>query len=77
MSTGLDARVVVEREGFVLDVSLSIPPDRTVAVLGPNGAGKTTLVEVLAGLLAVDRGSVRLGDRVLDDPAHGGFPRAR
>ena len=73
MSTGLDARVVVEREGFVLDVSLSIPPDRTVAVLGPNGAGKTTLVEVLAGLLAVDRGSVRLGDRVLDDPAHGVF----
>ena len=70
---GLDARVVVERGGFVLDVSLSIPPDRTMAVLGPNGAGKTTLVKALAGLLALDRGSVRLGDRLLDDPAAGVF----
>ena len=73
MSGGLDARVVVEREGFVLDVSVSIPPDRTVAVLGPNGAGKTTLVEALAGLAPLDRGSVRLGDRLLDDPDTGVF----
>ena len=40
MSTGLDARVVVEREGFVLDVSLSIPPDRTVAVLVRTGRAR-------------------------------------
>ena len=73
MSGGLDARVVVEREGFVLDVSVSIPPNRTVAVLGPNGAGKTTLVEVLAGLAPLDRGYVRLGGRLLDDPDAGVF----
>lgn len=73
MSGRLDARVVVEREGFVLDVSLSIPPNRTVAVLGPNGAGKTTLVEALAGLAPLTRGSVRLGSRILDDPVAGAF----
>ena len=73
MTGGLHARVVVEREGFVLDVSLSIPPNRTVAVLGPNGAGKTTLVEALAGLAPLDRGSVRLGGRTLDSPDAGVF----
>ena len=73
MSGGLDARVVVQRNGFVLDVSVSIPPGRTVAVLGPNGAGKTTLVEALSGLAPLDRGSVRLGGRLLDDPDAGVF----
>ena len=73
MSIGLDARVVVERGGFVLEVLLHIPPGRTVAVLGPNGAGKTTLVEALAGLLPLDRGYVRLGNRILDNPADGVF----
>ena len=71
--SGLEAEVVVERETFVLDVSLAIPPGRTVAVLGPNGAGKTTLVEALAGLAPLDRGSIRLGGRLLDDPAAGVF----
>ena len=71
--SGLEASFVVEREAFVLDVCLAIPPDRTVAVLGPNGAGKSTLVEALAGLVAIDRGSVRLGDRLLDDPDGGVF----
>lgn len=70
---GLEAGIALERDGFVLDISLRIPSDRTVAVLGPNGAGKTTLVEALAGLVPIDRGSVRLGDRLLDDPAAGVF----
>ena len=70
---GLEARVEVRRDEFLLDVSLTIPRSRTVAVLGPNGAGKTTLVESLAGLTPIDRGFVRLGDRLLDDPATGVF----
>ena len=44
-----------------------------MAVLGPNGAGKTTLLEALAGLAPLDRGSVRLGGRLLDDPGAGVF----
>ena len=74
--SGLEARVVVKRDAFVLDASLTIPPDRTLAVLGPNGAGKTTLVETLAGLIGIDRGSVRLGGRLLDDPDAGVFVEA-
>jgi molybdate transport system ATP-binding protein len=37
-------------------------------VLGPNGAGKTTLLRALAGSLAVETGSIILGDTVLDEP---------
>jgi molybdate transport system ATP-binding protein len=38
-----------------------------LGVLGPNGAGKTTLLRTIAGLGAATRGSIRLGDLVLDD----------
>lgn len=44
-------------DGF--DVSL--PYGQVVGLVGPNGAGKTTLLLVLAGLLAPDRGSARVG----------------
>ncbi len=54
-------------DGFVLDVSLEIAGDETVALLGPNGAGKSTLVEVIAGLQAVDAGAVVLNGTTLDD----------
>ena len=47
------------------------------ALFGPSGAGKTSLVNMIAGLIAPDRGRIALGDRVLFDstarinvPAH-------
>lgn len=44
------------------DVSASFSTGRVAVVLGANGAGKSTLLKSLAGLMAVDGGSVRLGD---------------
>jgi molybdate transport system ATP-binding protein len=40
---------------------------RTTALFGPSGAGKTTIVNLVAGLLAPDRGRVVLGDEALFD----------
>jgi molybdate transport system ATP-binding protein len=76
---GLDARLTVLRsEAFRLDLTLSIPPGRTVALLGPNGAGKSTAVATLAGLLPLDHGRILLAGAVLDDPDHDLFvPPAR
>src|SRR5258708_6853597 len=44
-------------EGF----SLNIRRGERWAVMGRNGAGKTTLLKMIAGALAPDAGSIRLG----------------
>jgi molybdate transport system ATP-binding protein len=41
------------------------------ALFGPSGAGKTTVVNMIAGLLVPDRGSIVLDDTVLFDAASG------
>src|SRR5512135_933963 len=69
----LSARIHVERGTFVLDVEVCADQGEVLAVLGPNGAGKTTLLRVLAGLLPLSAGQVRLDGDVLDDPAAGVF----
>ena len=52
--------------GQVLDgVDLHVAAGTSLAVLGPSGCGKTTLLRIIAGLDVPDRGSVRLGTRVL------------
>lgn len=44
----------------VHEVSFTARPGEMVGLLGPNGAGKTTTVSMIAGLLAPDRGEVRI-----------------
>jgi molybdate transport system ATP-binding protein len=63
---GLDARLVVRRDRFDLDLDLQVAPGSVVALLGPNGAGKSTALRALAGLVRMPEGHVRLGDRLLD-----------
>ncbi|MFB4307588.1 ABC transporter ATP-binding protein [Actinomadura sp. GTD37] len=57
---GLDARLVVRRAAFDLDLSLAAAPGEVVALLGPNGAGKSTALRALAGLVAMAGGHVRV-----------------
>lgn len=52
--------------GFELSASFEVPRGSVLAVLGPNGSGKSTLLGCLAGLVAPERATVTLGDRVLD-----------
>jgi molybdate transport system ATP-binding protein len=63
---GLDARLVVDRGGFRLDVALAVAPGEVVALLGPNGAGKTTALRALAGLTPLTGGHLRLDGTDLD-----------
>jgi iron(III) transport system ATP-binding protein len=48
-------------------LDLEVPTGSLTAVLGPSGCGKTTLLRLLGGFERADRGSIRLGDRVLSD----------
>ncbi|MFF7967600.1 ABC transporter ATP-binding protein [Streptomyces sp. NPDC007903] len=63
---GLDARLVVDRGAFRLDVSLRAAPGDVVALLGPNGAGKTTALRALAGLVPLSEGHLRLDGTALE-----------
>ncbi|MGW4550165.1 ABC transporter ATP-binding protein [Streptomyces violaceorubidus] len=63
---GLDARLVVDRGTFRLDVALTAAPGEVVALLGPNGAGKTTALRALAGLVPLSGGHLRLDGAELD-----------
>ena len=58
--------------GVVLhDLSLSVDEGEVLGVLGRNGMGKSTLIRVLAGLLKVRSGHLRVGDTDLTRaPAH-------
>ena len=67
----LDARVVVRRPAFTLDLALHVAPGETVALVGPNGAGKSTFLHAVAGLVDLDEGHVHLGPWVLDDVTSG------
>ena len=69
----LRAHIVVARGSLSLDVWLNAAPGEVVALLGPNGAGKTTILRCLAGLLPIERGSIEVLGRVVDDPSAGTF----
>jgi NitT/TauT family transport system ATP-binding protein len=70
--TGLTKRYYVERDGRQMlalsDVTLSLEDGEFVAIVGPSGCGKTTLLNIVAGLLAFDRGSVAIDGRPIAGP---------
>jgi molybdate transport system ATP-binding protein len=69
--SALDARLVVQRERWQLDIEVFVPAGGVLALLGPNGAGKTTALAALAGLEPAARGHVRVGPTLWDDYAAG------
>jgi putative spermidine/putrescine transport system ATP-binding protein len=52
-------------------VDLAVGQGEFVSLLGPSGCGKTTLLRMIAGLLAADRGNIRLaGSDITALPPH-------
>jgi branched-chain amino acid transport system permease protein len=52
-------------------ITLTVHRGELVSVIGPNGSGKTTLFNLITGLIAPDRGSIRLdGQEIAGLPPH-------
>jgi molybdate transport system ATP-binding protein len=62
--------VDVEKKLGALQLNVSFQASHgATALFGPSGAGKTSVVNMIAGLLRPDRGSITLDDMVLFDAA--------
>jgi multiple sugar transport system ATP-binding protein len=48
-------------------VSLTIGDGEFVALVGPSGCGKTTTLNLVAGLIDLTAGEIRIGDRLVND----------
>ena len=51
----------------VQSLDLDIDDKEFVVLVGPSGCGKTTALRMIAGLESVSEGTVRIGDRVVND----------
>jgi len=60
-----------QQGAFALQAQFAAPAPGVIALFGRSGSGKTTLVNLISGLLAPDRGEIRLGAQVLTDTRAG------
>ena len=51
----------------VRDFSLTIEDGEFVVLVGPSGCGKSTTLRMIAGLEEITRGTISIGDRVVND----------
>jgi ABC-type Fe3+/spermidine/putrescine transport system ATPase subunit len=52
------------------DISIAFRDGEMTSVLGPSGCGKTTTLNLIAGFIDPDRGSIHFGETLIADPAH-------
>lgn len=64
MQLDVDLHLQLDAFKFAADFSVE---GRRIGIFGPSGSGKSTLVNLLAGLLPPDAGSIRLNGRTLHD----------
>jgi polar amino acid transport system ATP-binding protein len=51
------------------DVSLTVRRGETVCIIGPSGSGKSTLLRCINALVPINRGSITVAGREVNDPA--------
>ena len=51
----------------VQDLNLEIADGEFMVLVGPSGCGKTTSLRMIAGLEEISEGTLRIGDRVVND----------
>lgn len=57
-----------EDYGAVIDVSLNLAENEILALVGMSGSGKSTMLQIIAGLMKPDQGSIQFKDEHLVNP---------
>ena len=73
MSTILEIENVKKKYGktqVLNGISLSVEEGEIISVLGPSGCGKSTLLRIIAGILPLDGGSVKIRGREMSGAHH-------
>ncbi|MDP2293721.1 MAG: ATP-binding cassette domain-containing protein, partial [Actinomycetota bacterium] len=68
-SVVLDKITKVYENGFqaIHDLSLTIDDGEFLVLVGPSGCGKSTALRMIAGLESITDGTMRIGERVVND----------
>jgi multiple sugar transport system ATP-binding protein len=53
----------------IRDLDLAVEDGRLMVLVGPSGCGKTTALRMVAGLEEITAGTIRIGDRVVNEMA--------
>lgn len=61
----LEADLHRKLRDFPIDLDIRAEPGKILALMGENGAGKSTALNIIAGLLDAERGTIKLNGRVL------------
>jgi NitT/TauT family transport system ATP-binding protein len=62
-------RETLDREVVALqDINLSVNDGEFLAVVGPSGCGKTTMLNIIAGLLPYEEGTVSIAGKIIHGP---------
>jgi molybdate transport system ATP-binding protein len=63
----LEVSIQKKLRDFPLDVSFSVDDGSILVLMGDNGAGKSTTLNIIAGLVAPDAGTIRFNDSTIFD----------
>src|SRR3954467_3286562 len=55
------------QQGAVDRVDLDVADGEFVVLVGPSGCGKSTTLRMIAGLESISAGTIRIGERVVND----------
>lgn len=55
----------IRQKPILIDINLTLRPGRVYGFAGRNGCGKTMLFRALSGLMGIDAGEIRWGEKVL------------
>ncbi len=62
-----NADKVYDKTQVLRQVSVDIDDGEFVILVGPSGCGKSTLLRMIAGLESISGGTIRIGDRVVNE----------